>query len=323
MTRWMIEFVSPLAVMAIVTCVLTSPGQAQVVPGTGFKVNQVGDDFEDENWGYTPNWPKASQNLDGQTRHNLGEALNGRFYESAYRGQPDVIRRVATPAGGKPGSKGSLLFRSKFTGIPEMITRKQQQDDLLANVNGIVGSIPVQYSPSVVTHVYLPPWDQWEQRTGASFGFRADVEGLMIKKEKRRTLFGIRLKEKKKVDAYWPGFFIQYNCKKDPKYDRDSAIVLIRADEKGQDLFGPYITEPGWWTFGMSFTGDGKVHYYASPGVDRLTQSDYITSTKPYNAQSQRLITFFYNVVTMDDGRTWSTPWIVDDPSVYAVRKWW
>ncbi len=323
LTHWKPLLTGALSLLVGLSTLSAQQADAQVVPGSGFKINEVADDFEDESWGYTPNWPKASQNLDGQTRPELGEATNGRWYESGYRGQPDVIKRVATPAGGLPGSKGALLLRSKFTGIPDMITRKQQQDDFLANVNGITGAIGVQYSPSVVTRVFLPPWDQWEQRTGASFGFRADLEGLMTEKEERRGLFGIRLKAKKKVDAYWPGFFIQYNCKKDPRNEDDSALILIRSDDKGRDLFGPYITQTGWWTFGMSFTPDGRVHYYASPGVDRLTQADYITSAKPYNAQAQRLVTFFYNVVSMDDGKSWSTPWIVDDPEVYVLRRWW
>ena len=275
------------------------------MPGTGIKIYQVGDDFEDEGWNWTPNWPKASQNLDGQTRHPLGESTNGRWYESAYRGQPDIISRVPTPAGGLPGSKGSLLLRSRFTGIPEMITRKQQQDDFLANVNGVVGSIPVTYTPSVVVRLYLPPWDQWEQRTGATFGFRADCEGLMTKEETKRTLFGTRQVQTKKQDAYWPGFFLQYNCKKDPKNDRDSALLLIRSDELGRDLFGPYITETGLWTLGMSFTPDGKTHYYASPGVDPLTKADYITSQTPYNARTERLVTFFFNIVNEDDAKNW------------------
>ena len=320
--NWRAGIVKALS-LAVAVTMTVSTSSAQVVPGSGFKINEVGDDFEDEEWEYIPNWPKASQNLDGEQRHSTGESNNGRWYESAYRGQPDVIQRVKTPAGGLPGSKGSLLLHSKFVGIPEMITRKQQQDDFLANVNGAVGAIPVKFSPSIVTRVYLPPWKEWEQRTGASFGFRADVEGMMTKKEERRGLFGIRIRAKKKMEAYWPGFFIQYNCKKDPRYDRDSAIVLIRSDAQGRDLFGPYISEPGWWTFGMSFTPDGRTHYYASPGVDRLTQADYITSNFPYGAKTERLVTFFYNVVTMDDGRTWSTKWIVDDPEVYVLRRWW
>ena len=308
--------------MAALT-VLGANADAQVVPGTGFKVEQVGDDFEDANWEYTPNWPKASQNLDGNQRHPLGESNNGRWYESGYRGQPDIVRRVATPKGGIRGSKGALLLQTKLSGIPEMITRKQQQDDFLANVNGRVGAIPVRHTPSVVTRIFLPPWKEWEQRTGASFGFRADCEGIMTKKEERRGLFGIKLKAVKKQEAYWPGFFIQYNCKKDPKYDRDSALVLIRSDHLGRDLFGPFITETGWWTFGMSFTPDGKVHYYASPGVDALTQKDYITSNFPYGAKTEKFVTFFYNVVNMDNAQKNSTKWIVDDPAVYVRKRGW
>ena len=31
----------------------------------------------------------------------------------------------------------------------------------------------------------------------------------------------------------------------------------------------------------------------------------------------------FFNVVNHDDGQTWSTPWIVDDPSVFYMPKEW
>lgn len=318
---WKRGFLMMLSLAA--ATVLSPEADAQVVPGTGFKVEQVGDDFEDADWEYTPNWPKASQNLDGDQRQPLGEANNGRWYESGYRGQPDIVRRVLTPAGGLPGSKGSLMLQTKLSGIPGMITRKQQQDDFLANVNGVVGAIPVRHTPSVVARIYLPPWDEWEQRSGASFGFRADLEGLMTKDEEKRGLFGIKVKSVKKQEAYWPGFFIQFNSKNDPKNEQDSALILIRSDELGRDLFGPYISEPGWWTFGMSFTPDGKVHYYASPGVDRLTQADYITSNFPYNAKAEKFVTFFFNVINEDDAKKPSTKWIIDDPEVYVGQRWW
>jgi len=323
MMHWKHGFFRAMAIMTVLTGVTISTSVAQVVPGSGYKVDGVGDDFEDPDWSYIPNWPKSSQNLDNNVRYDLGESKNGRWYESTYRGQPDIVKRVDTPPGGLPGSKGSLFLKTRFSGIPDMITRKQQQDDLLANVNGVTGAIPVSNSPSVVVRVYLPPWEQWEQRTGATFGFRADCEGTMTKKETKNGLFGPRVKETVKQDAYWPGFFIQYNCKRDSQNKEDSALVLIRSDELGRDLFGPYITQTGWWTFGMSFTPDGRVHYYASPGVDRLTQADYITSQSPYGARTNQFVTFFFNVVNPDDGQTWSTGWIVDDPEVYVLRKWW
>ena len=296
--------------------------QAQVVPGTGFKLTEVADDFENEAWEFTPNWPKASQNLNGDTQHPLGEVNNGRWYESAYRGAPDIVRRVPTPPGGIPGSKGSLMLKTKFPGIPNMITKQQQQDDFLCNVNGIAGSLPTAWTPSVVTRVYIPPFAEWEQRTGSQFGFRADCEGMMSKPDTSPKGFFKKGGGMRRVqDAYWPGFFIQFNSKASGQYDRDSAIILIRSDELGRDLFGPTITEPGWWTLGMSFTPDGRVHYYASQGVDRLTQADFVTSQNPYGAHTDRFTTFFYNVVTMDDGKTWSTGWIVDDPEVFVLHR--
>jgi hypothetical protein len=71
----------------------------------------------------------------------------------------------------------------------------------------------------------------------------------------------------------------------------------------------------------MSFTPDGMVHYFASPGVDDLTMDDHITSQFPYGYRTEQLKTFFFNVCTRDDGKTWSTPWVVDDPKVYFAKR--
>ena len=75
----------------------------------------------------------------------------------------------------------------------------------------------------------------------------------------------------------------------------------------------------GWWTLGLSFSPDGMVHYYAKPGVEDLTQADHIASNLPYGYRCERVRTFFYNSINKEDGRTWSTPIIVDDPKAFVI----
>jgi len=294
----------------------------RAVPGRGQKVSEVGDDFEDPEWGYHDNVPKSSTNIDHQDRLPAGISKNQRIYESTYRGEPDVIKRVETPEGGLRGSKWSLSMRSLQTGIPGRPSGKMQQDDLLINVSSLMGGpIPVTKSPSVVVRVFLPPFDQWEKRTGASFGFRAELEGSSMKPYVSKSLFSRSTKMRRKEEAYWPGFFIQFNSKTDGQNKEDSAILLIRAGTEGEDIVGPRITETGWWTLGMAFTPDGTTHFYASPGVDPLTERDHIATTKPYGHTAEKLNTFFFNVVNQDDGRNWSTEWIVDDPTLYLYTR--
>ncbi len=97
-------------------------------------------------------------------------------------------------------------------------------------------------------------------------------------------------------------------------------MLLVRSDDRGADFFGPRITEPGWWTLGMSFTPDGRVHYYAKAGVEDLTAQDYLASHFCYGFRCQRLNTYFFDVISPDDGRTWSTKWVIDDPAVFVAR---
>ena len=236
----------------------TAPVYAVHVPGTGQKVDAVGDDFEDPDWTYIPNNPKSSLDIDKQTRPPAGRSKNGRWRENLDRGHPDVVKRIATPEGGLPGSEGALLLASKATGIPGHPTRKGEQDDLFMNVNPILRHyVPVSQGPSVVVRVYVPPFEEWEDRTGSSFAVRA-------------TLRGINPEKKDQTEPYWPGIFVNYKRPQNRRKNEAPAQWVVRASKPGGDFTVRPLTEPGWYTLGMSFTSDGMVHYFIRQGVEDL-----------------------------------------------------
>lgn len=274
------------------------------VPGTGNFLSNCSDDFEAANWSYSLRLPKSSFEQDDNQRGPGGISNNGLWHEGAKRGTPDVVKRIATPPGGIEGSAGALLFRTKNSGMPGRITNEQMQDDLLLKFDRKLGrSIPVQWRPSCTVRVYLPEFDQWENRTGASFGMRADCRG--------RTPDGM-------TDAYWPGMFLLFRSETSHNIAEDYAQISIRSSNRGQDIRSLKITEPGWWTMGLSFSPDGQIHYYASPGVDDLTANDYLASSYPYSYKCLCMRNFFFNVANWDNGRSWSTPWVIDDPKIFV-----
>ncbi|TWU41848.1 hypothetical protein [Novipirellula artificiosorum] len=303
------------------TLMQTAAAQRAVVPGSGSEIVGVSDDFEDPGWSYVPNNPKSTEDIDENQRSPMGKSTNGRWYEGVKRGHPDVVKRVLTPAGGLAGSRGALLMQSKFTGIPGRPEGKMHQDDFICNVQyRLKRRIDISECPSVTTRVFLPPVAEWEHRSGPHFGFRLALETTaMVDKEVGIGIFK-RTKEEMGNEIYWPGMFVEFESKADSKRDADYAYLRMRADRRGGDFRGPQITTTGWWTLGMSVTPDGMVHYYASPGVDELTEADYITSQFPYSYKAERFRTFFYNICSADDGRRWSTTFIVDDPKVYLLR---
>ncbi|GAB4152619.1 MAG: hypothetical protein Tsb009_28610 [Planctomycetaceae bacterium] len=282
-----------------------------VIPGSGQKVKGSGDDFEDEKWSFSHNFPKSSYNLDKRVREPRGSSKNGLWQESAKRGQPDLIKRVTPPAGGLPGSKGALLLRTLQSGIPGYFPQGSQQDDLLFQPQQ--GAVPVSMSPSVVVRVYLPPFEKWDDRTDTSFGFRIAVDATTY--ETKRRFF--RRRRVAKNEMYYPGMFIQFNSPKDSNEKEKSAVFIIRGNNYGQDVMGPKITKTGWWTLGMSLSPDGRVHYFASPGVDKLTMKDHILSAQYRGLRFNNYHTFFFDLISKNDGKTWSTPWIIDDPFLY------
>jgi hypothetical protein len=274
------------------------------VPGTGEFLADCSDDFEDPNWSYTLRLPKSSEEQDKNVRGPGGVSNNGLWHEGAMRGTPDVVRRVDTPPGGIDGSTGALLFATKNSGIPGRVSNEQQQDDLLMMFNKkLGGSIPVAWRPSCTVRVYLPPFEQWENRTGPSFGMRADCVG--------RGSDG--------NEPYWPGMFLLFQKANGRTILEDAAKITVRANQRGQDVRSLNIAEPGWWTIGMSFTQDGQIHYYAAEGVYDLTDQDYLMSSFPYGMKCTQFNNFFFNVANWDNGKTWSTPWVIDDPKVFVI----
>lgn len=281
-----------------------------LLPGTGQKVVQVGDDFEDPEWEFYTYLPKSAENINDNQYLPGGIAKNGRWFEGIMRGTPDVVKRVETPEGGLPGSKGSLLLRSLYTGISGRPSYRMQQDDFICDISERLGGmIPIAQQPNFVVRVFLPPVSKWERRSGPHFAVRAAIDTHTWEHEKGGRYWGREL--------YYPGMFLEFETKESNGLGYDTAYVRIRANEYGQDYKGPQITKTGWWTFGMSFSADGKVHFYGKPGIEDLTQEDHLATHNPYGFRCERFKTFFFNVCSADDGRTWSTPFIIDDATLY------
>ena len=185
------------------------------VPGTGEFLADCCDDFEDTDWGYRYNHPKSSHEQDEKQRGPGGMSSNGLWHEGGKRGTPDLVKRVDTPPGGIEGSTGALLFATKNSGIPGRISNSQQQDDLLMMFNRRLGrSIPIAWQPSCTVRVYLPPFEEWENRTGPQFGMRADCRG--------RNPDGT-------VEEYWPGMFFLFRSETNRNIEKDFAKLTIRA----------------------------------------------------------------------------------------------
>ncbi|PQO44713.1 hypothetical protein [Blastopirellula marina] len=294
-------------VIALSSVAHFAAAQGPLVPGTGTRIWY--DDFENEEWEYVPNNPKASHEQDNQVRLPGGMSKNKMWGESSKRGHPDHIERFHTPPDGIEGSEGSLLMMTLQSNVPGRPSGDLGQDDLICR---IPGSYAVSSYPSCVVRVYLQPFDKWEQYSAAaSFGFRATVMGSR-QKQSGGGLFSFNKTER---EQSWPGIFIEHQLTK----EGSRAFWVIRGSERG-DFRGPEITETGWYTIGMSFTPDGRCHYYISKGVDDLTAEDRVGSHKPYNYTIESVQGMFFNVFNHDDGKSWSTPWIIDDPAFYLGR---
>lgn len=290
------------------------------VPGTGKKIDYVGDDFEESKWGFVHNMPKSSRELNERSYGPMGYSTNRRWAEGPERGQPDLLKVIKTPPGGLPGSAQALQITTMRSGIPGVNTRDVQQDDLILNVATRIGStIQASSIPNCVVRVYLPKAELWENRSGPHFGIRLGVRTTARKPREGLFAVGTTMQN----EPYWPGFWIHFKSDTSRGVDQDSAFLKVRSNSRGGDFHVKDIPleQFGWWTFGMSVSGDGRVHYFAKPGVEDLTMADHITSQLPYGYRAERFNSFFFNICNNNNGRTWSTPFVIDDPEVFVVNS--
>ena len=133
-----------------------------LVPGSGVAIKYGTDDFENEKWAMNYRHPKSSEEQDKRMRGPLARSTNGMWFEGPKRGIPDVVKRVPLPAPGLDGSEHGMLVATLRAGIPGRVTYQMQQDDLIFSMSKAAGNgISVRDSPSIVTRVYLPPFEQW------------------------------------------------------------------------------------------------------------------------------------------------------------------
>ncbi len=291
-------------------------------PGIGTRLPEFGDTFEEAGWSYNFNNPKLYNQY-----HNPGSGLveviparnpptgvsaNGRWIEGPTRGHPDVVEQVRTPSGGVPGSLSSLRLQTTNSGTPNLTTGTIQQDDLLNIIPGKTnGDIPLGSGLSVVTRIYLPPLDEWQDLDGYHIGFRVGATGR---------------KPDGKLENYWPGIWMWMGKETS---GRRYFRWVVRANNEGVDINASErkFTNTGWWTLGMAFNPDGSISYYASPDVDDLTPRDLLTfragsesvsaTYTPYKFKFDNLDYLFFSLISTD-GKL-STEFIVDDVGVYRV----
>ena len=292
-------------------------GYGQVpVPGTGTKIDYVGDDFEDPEWRFVHNMPKSSSELNDRTYGPMGYSVNRRWSEGPMRGNPDLLKVISTPPGGLADSTKALQISTLRSGIPGVNTNDVQQDDLIMNVATRIGTtIRASEMPNCVVRVYLPDPKLWEDRSGPHFGIRLGIRTTAEKP--REGLFAIGTSMQS--EPYWPGIWIHFRSETSRGVDQDSAFLKIRSNTRGGDFKSKEIPleQFGWWTFGMSVSGDGRIHYFAKPGVEDLTMEDHLSSQLPYGYRAERFNSFFFNICNRNTGRVWSTPFVIDDPSFY------
>ena len=150
--------------------------------GRTVRLDVLCDDFEDKDWHY-------------DYHKHIG--YRG-FWRTDDRGEPDLLKRVDTPDGGKVWSTGALEMRTNQNDND----REPNQDDLLTvEFKDKLGrELTRADQPVFIVRVWLPPFDQWN--IGLTiFGFRQTArlddnsdyyQSIWLVHDGRKPLFFLR-----------------------------------------------------------------------------------------------------------------------------------
>ena len=251
------------------------------MPGTGTKIDYVGDKFEEADWGFVHNMPKSSKELNERTYGPMAYSMNRRWAEGPERGQPDSLKVDSHAARRSAGQHAGVADHDVAVRHPgrqfqRRPARRFDHERCLANRFDDSRRASCR---TVSCESICPTRSCGKIDPGPHFGIRLGVRTTAEKP--REGLFAIGTEMKN--EPYWPGIWIHFKSETSRGVEKDSAYLTIRSNSRGGDFRSKEIPveQFGWWTFGMSISGDGQIHYFAKPGIEDLTMDDHITSQFP------------------------------------------
>jgi hypothetical protein len=168
-----------------------------------------------------------------------------------------------------PGLRGFPEYLSSQNGLLSIRSIDNGDDpypsaeDMITTYSDQIGrSLVAAEKPSVVTWLWLPPFNEWPTGVNAS-GFR---EWLGF----RVTAYDADLPENNGL--YWPGIYIATD-------DNGPCLIARVGDGYAPDVTIGRISTSGWWTLGIAFSDDGRTEYYAAPGQVTLTSANLLHTT--------------------------------------------
>jgi hypothetical protein len=123
-------------------------------------------------------------------------------------------------------------------------------------------SLEASEGPSLVAHIWLPPFEEWPQGVNAA-GFREWFGVRVTAYDGTMPDFG---------GLYWPGIYLATD-------DAGPCLIARVGDGFAPDVTIGRITTTGWWTLGLAWNEEGRTEYYAAPGRVTLTSSDLLHTT--------------------------------------------
>lgn len=262
------------------------------VLGRTVPLNIIWDDFESPNWNYNYQ--------DHVCCHGFWIGTIG--LGEPDRGDPELLKCIATPDGGKNGSTRALEIRTNEIDSDKV---PYQEDLRTINFEKKLGRKLTRTDQPVVTvRVWLPPFDQWGDYY--KFGFRQEF---------------IRKNDFQYYQYYASIFFV---------YDKPRPFFIFRIhpnlEKKAIEILGGPIRKPGWWTLAIAFDEKGVDYYYARPGVDIPTEEDKIFDTRQlkakedtYDSSMDKVAYSFFSLMYPETGNA-SPQFVIDDYEVWVVK---
>lgn len=257
----------------------------QMILGRSIRLDTLCDDFEDPKW-----------HFDYQTHVDYRG-----FWRTDDHGEPDLLRRIKTPDGGKAGSGGALELRTNDNDA------KPDQDCLLTIEFKNRRTLTRADQPVFIVRVWLPPFEEWNAGV-LNFGFRQTA----------------RIDEK---TDYYQSIWLFHDGHKPLWFLRNGIAYSDGTQLNFNDMIKGYIAHSNWWTLAIAYDERGVGHYYAAPGTDTPTEKDELINTSQFTRDDGLVSPFmdhmgysFFSLGYPADHRI-SPRFVIDDYEVWVMKR--
>ena len=232
---------------------------------------------------------------------------------------PTRSKSIPTPPAACAGSQQALLLRTLNSGIPGYALQRRpagRPDRQLPRTP------PRRHPRRRTPQLHRPRLPAAGRAVGTALRPAVRLPRQPVDGHHRRKTTGFFSSgSSTEVEPYWPGMWIHFRANAHQEHQGRHGLHRRPRRPHGPRLPRPRDRPSS--AGGRSACRSPPTAWCTTTPAPASTSSPPPTTSRrsiPYSYTARDFRTYFFDVCNRNDGRTWSTPFVIDDPKLYVVR---